>query len=60
VKREINMNIKVYSNTKIYVVCPVNTTADGQELLHQIAYHIKIQKSNIVMTLKIEKILGKL
>jgi hypothetical protein len=54
------MNIKVYSNTKIYVVCPVNTTADGQELLHQIAYHIKIQKSNIVMTLKIEKILGKL
>jgi len=54
------MSAKVYLDTKIYVACPANTTADGQELLHQIAYHIKIQKSNIVMTLKIEKILGKL
>jgi len=54
------MSAKVYLYTKIYVACHANTTADGQELLHQIAYHIKIQKSNIVMTLKIEKILGKL
>ena len=54
------MNIEIYEDTKIYAASPANTTADEQELLHHIVNHIKIQKSNIVMTLKIEKILDKL
>ena len=35
------MSIKVFRNTKIYVVAPANTFTGGPELLHQIVYHLR-------------------
>ena len=34
------MNVKIYSNTKIYIACPANAATGGPELLHQLGYHL--------------------
>jgi len=35
------MNVEIYSDTKIYVVCPANEATGGPELLHQFVYHLR-------------------
>jgi hypothetical protein len=35
------LSIKVYSDTKIYVFCPANSSTGGPELLHQFVYHLR-------------------
>lgn len=32
--------IKIYPNTKVYIVAPATTATGGPELLHQLAYHL--------------------
>jgi len=35
------MSIKIYPNTKVYVVAPANTATGGPELLHQLVFHLR-------------------
>ena len=35
------MSIKIYPNTKVYVVAPANTATGGPELLHQLVYNLR-------------------
>ncbi len=35
------MNIKIYPNTKVYVVAPANTATGGPELLHQLVFRLR-------------------
>jgi len=35
------MSIKIYPNTKVYVVAPANTATGGPELLQQLVYHLR-------------------
>jgi hypothetical protein len=35
------MNIKIYSDSIIYVIAPANTATGGPELLHQLVYHLR-------------------
>ncbi len=35
------MAIRIYPNTKVYVVAPANTATGGPELLHQLVYHLR-------------------
>ncbi len=39
------MSIKIYSDTKVYVVAPANTATGGPELLHQLVYHLRKELS---------------
>ena len=35
------MSIKIYPNTKVYVVAPANVATGGPELLHQLVFHLR-------------------
>ncbi|ADY73992.1 hypothetical protein Dester_1361 [Desulfurobacterium thermolithotrophum DSM 11699] len=35
------MSVKIYPNTKVYVVAPANTATGGPELLQQLVYHLR-------------------
>ncbi len=41
--------IEVYSNSKIYVMCPPQTATGGPELLHQLVYKLSLQGFDISM-----------
>jgi len=35
------MNLKVYSNSKVYLIAPARIATGGPELLHQLCYHLR-------------------